>query len=136
MSYIKDTNDFLSKLKNLRKIQENAFLVTADIAGLYPSILYDEGLKALRMQFNVFDNKFILTEDLVNMAEFVLKNNYCKFNSTVKHQILRTAIGTNVLHCMDASLWITLKENVSKVKKFSLGFGLDILMIYFFHLNN
>ena len=28
------------------------------------------------------------------MAEFVLKNNYFEFNSTVKHQISGTAIGT------------------------------------------
>ena len=38
VSYIKDTNDFLFKLKNLGKIPENAFLVTADFVGLYPSI--------------------------------------------------------------------------------------------------
>ena len=31
MSYIKDTNDFLSKLKNLKKVPDNAILVTADI---------------------------------------------------------------------------------------------------------
>ena len=38
VSYIKDTNDFLFKLKNLGKIPENASLVTADVVGLYPSI--------------------------------------------------------------------------------------------------
>ena len=32
---------------------------------------------------------------------------------------------------MHASLWITLKENFSKTSKFSPGFGLDILMIFF-----
>ena len=34
VSYIKDTNDFLFKLKNLGKIPENAFLVTTDVVGL------------------------------------------------------------------------------------------------------
>ena len=34
VSYIKDTNDFLFKLKNLGKIPKNAFLVTADVVGL------------------------------------------------------------------------------------------------------
>ena len=33
LSYIKDTNDFLSKIKNLGKIPENEF-VTADAVGL------------------------------------------------------------------------------------------------------
>ena len=36
-SYIKDTNDFLTKLKNLKKVPDNAILVTADVVGLYPS---------------------------------------------------------------------------------------------------
>ena len=48
VSYFKDANGFLFKLKNLGKIPENAFLVTADVVGLYPSILHDEGLEVLR----------------------------------------------------------------------------------------
>ena len=92
--YVKETNDFRFKLKNLGKIPENAFLVTADVVGLYPSIPHDEGLEVLRKQLNAFDNKSIPTEDLVKMAEFVLKNNYFEFNSTFKHQISGTAIGT------------------------------------------
>ena len=67
VSYIKDTNDFLFKLKNLGKIPENAFLVTAVVVGLYPSIPHDEGLEVLRKQLNAFDNKSIPTEDLVKM---------------------------------------------------------------------
>ena len=37
-SYIKDTGDFLNKIKNINTIPENAILVTADVVGLYPSI--------------------------------------------------------------------------------------------------
>ena len=48
MSYIKNTNDSLPKLKNLKKVPGNAILVTADIAGLYPSILHNEGLEVLK----------------------------------------------------------------------------------------
>ena len=94
VSYIKCSNDFLFKLKNLGKIPENAFLVTSDVVGLYASIPYDEGLEVSRKQCNALDNKSISTEDLVKMTEFVLKNNYFEFNSTVKHQISGTAIGT------------------------------------------
>ena len=42
----------------------------------------------------IFSNNSILTEDLVKIIEFVLKNNYFDFNSTVKHQISGMAIGT------------------------------------------
>ena len=95
VSYIKDTNDFFFKLKNLGKIPENPFQVTAaDVVELYPSIPHDEGLEVLRKQINTFDNKSIPTEHLVKMAEFVLKNNYFEFNSSFKHQISETAVGT------------------------------------------
>ena len=46
-SYVKDTGDFLEKIQSLGKIPADAFLVTGDIAGLYPSIPHDAGLKAL-----------------------------------------------------------------------------------------
>ena len=36
----------------------------------------------------------IPTEDLVQKAEFVLKNNFFKFNSQIKQQISGTAIGS------------------------------------------
>ena len=80
-SYIKDTNDFLSKLKNLKKVPDNAILVTADVVGLYPSIPHNEGLEVLKKQLDNFYEKSIPTEDLVKMAELVLKNNYFEFDS-------------------------------------------------------
>ena len=46
-SYIKDTSDFLEKLKNLGNIPSNAILVTVDVVGLYPSIPHDAGLQAV-----------------------------------------------------------------------------------------
>ena len=45
-SYVKDTNHFLEKRKELGKVPPNAILVTADVVGLDPSIPYDAGLKA------------------------------------------------------------------------------------------
>ena len=76
------------------KILTSRNQITADVVGLYPSNPHDEGLEVLRKQLNAFDNKSIPTEDLVKMAEFVLKNNYFEFNSSFKHQISGTAIGT------------------------------------------
>ena len=40
------------------------------------------------------ENRFISTNDLVKMGEFVLKNIYFQFNSKVKQQISGTTIGT------------------------------------------
>ena len=45
-SYIKDSNDFMKKIKNV-DISNDALLVTADTVGLYPSIPHEVGLKYL-----------------------------------------------------------------------------------------
>ena len=46
-SYIKDSGDFLKKIKKLGSLLENVILVTADVVGLYPSIPQEVGLQAL-----------------------------------------------------------------------------------------
>ena len=47
-SYIKDSGDFIRKIKNLTDISEGAILVTADVVSLYPSIPHQAGLEALK----------------------------------------------------------------------------------------
>ena len=93
-SYIKDTGDFLEKLRALGEIPKGAILVTADIVGLYPSIPHDEGLRVLRNQYVKFIDKTVPTEDIIKMAEYVFKNNLFEFNSKFYKQISGTAIGT------------------------------------------
>ena len=77
-------------MKSISSIREDTILVTADVVSLYPSIQHTAGLVALR---DILDNrkvKKILTEDLVNIAEFVLKN-YFEFNGSIKQQFSGTA---------------------------------------------
>ena len=93
-SYIKDSGDFINKVKSLQNIPEGAILVTADVIGLYPSIPHEAGLKVLREALDSRENTQIHTENLLKMAEFVLKNNYFEFNGKVKKQLSGTAIGT------------------------------------------
>ena len=93
-SYIKDSGDFIKKIKNIGTIPKDSILVTADVVGLYPSIPHEAGLKALEKAFNSRTNKKVSTEDLVKMVKFVLKNNHFEFNGKVKQQISGTAIGT------------------------------------------
>ena len=75
-------------------MQSNAILVTVDEVGLYLSILQEAGLEALYEKLEESVEKKITSSDLVNMAEFVLKNNYFEFDSKIKKQISGTAIGT------------------------------------------
>ena len=93
-SYFKDSQDFVNKSRKLGKIPDNAILVTADVVGLYPSIPHNVGLRALKEALDKREQKKIPTEDLVQMADSVLKNNFFEFNNQIKQQISGTAIGT------------------------------------------
>ena len=59
----------MSKLKNLKKVPDNAILVTVDFVGLCPSMPHNEGLEVLKKQLHNFYEKSLPTEDLVKMAE-------------------------------------------------------------------
>ena len=93
-SYIKDSGDFIEKIKRISNIPNEAILVTADVVGLYPSIPQERNLKALEKALEKRDSIQISTSDLVKMAKFVLQNNYFEFNGEIKQQISSTAIGT------------------------------------------
>ena len=72
-SYIKDSRDFINKNENLSTIPGNAILVTADVVGLYPGMPHEAGLRSLTEALDKQDKKYVLSEDLVKMAEFVLE---------------------------------------------------------------
>ena len=93
-SYIKDSGDFIKKMSQFRNIPENVMLVTANVVVLYPSIPYKAGLKALKNPLGKKEQKHIPTEKLINMEEFVLRNNFFELNVSVKQQVSATAIGT------------------------------------------
>ena len=52
-SYMKDTNDFLKKLRSLPNLPDNIILCIVDVVGLYPNIPNDEGLSALRKRLDL-----------------------------------------------------------------------------------
>ena len=73
--YIRD-----SLTKRIGKISENSFLVNADVVGLYPSILHNEGISALKQKLEEQPPTKIPTSHLLKLAEFVLKNNLFEVN--------------------------------------------------------
>ena len=78
-SYIKDSADFIKKIKNISFIPEDSILVTADVVELYPSISHEAGLEALEKSLNNRSNKKASAIDLVKMAKIVLKKLKCRF---------------------------------------------------------
>ena len=99
-SYIKDSGNFLRKIKQIRNLPENS----ADVAGLYPSIPHELRLKVLEEALEKSDlimeilSMAILSwsylHDPIKLAKFVLRNNYFESNGEVKQQISGIAIGT------------------------------------------
>ena len=75
-SYIRNTNDFLSKLASLSPLPHNIILRTIDFVALYPNIPNNEGLIAMREALDLRKDKRISAESLTEFAERVLKNNF------------------------------------------------------------
>ena len=86
-SYIKDSENFINKSRKLGKILDNAILVTVATVALYPSIPHNVELRALKEALGKLKQNKIPTEDLVQMAEFVLKNIFFEFDNQIKQQI-------------------------------------------------
>ena len=65
-------------LKHLAQITDGAILVTADVISLYPNIPHKPVLETLRRR--LIDTSEItpgiLSEDTIQITEFVLKNNF------------------------------------------------------------
>ena len=113
----------MSKLKNLKKVPNNAILVSGNVVELYPSIVHNEGLEVLKKHLHNFPEKSIPTANLFKMAEFFLKNNYFDFNSNVKYQRSGTPIVTKFVPpyaCVYIYIWTICRISFSKMNKFSL----------------
>jgi hypothetical protein len=98
-SYVKDTTHFLRLVGDMGEIPESSFLVTLDVAALYPSIPLDKGLQVARKALKRTraepgvkpSNKTLMT-----FLEAVLTKNNFTFNGGHYLQKTGTAIGTKV----------------------------------------
>ena len=79
-SFIKDTNNFLKKLNELRDLLDDFILCTIHVVGLYPNIPHKEGLEAIQKALDKREDQTISTESLILSAECVLKNNVFEHN--------------------------------------------------------
>ena len=93
MSFIKDTNHFLKKLQELGSLPKNAILCTIDVVGLYHNIPHEEGLASIRKHLDNRENKEVITDTLVELADIVLRNYYFQFLDKAFKQKRGTAIG-------------------------------------------
>ena len=102
-TYLRNTNDLIIDIETnpiFNTLNELNALYTADIKDMYPSINIADGLSLLKVAIQEYNstvdiNKQIHTEFIIDLAHFVLTNNYFIFGKeTYWLQISGTAMGT------------------------------------------
>ena len=71
--FVRDTTHFLKKLRNVRKIPKNSFMVTMDIHSLYNNIDHEEGAEACFRALGKRNQKVVSSKTLKSMILFILK---------------------------------------------------------------
>jgi hypothetical protein len=93
------TTDILKDIINLNPLQPNAVILCLDVKNMYPSIPITYGLHAVRSILTEHSHILppgITINFVIDLLEWVLKNNYFTFNNNIYHQIQGTAMGTNI----------------------------------------
>ena len=111
-SYIKDTNDFLKKLRSLTNLPSDIILCSVDVVGLYPNIPHDECLSALQKRLELRREEKVSTSMLVELAELLLKNNDFIFGKKTLKQLRGTAIGPKLAPPYSILFMVELEEEI------------------------
>ena len=93
-SFIRDTKDFLIKIKPFKIIPTNSILVTMDVSSLYTNIDQNEGADACYRKLEERNNKTIPSSFLKRLILLVLRYNVFRFGSSFYSQKKGTAMGT------------------------------------------
>ena len=91
--YIKDTNDFIKKTKDL-KVPKDAILVSPDVKALYTSISNSEGIAAVNRAYDKYQQKTVATKVLTTFLALILTLNNFISNCKLYLQIKGCAMGT------------------------------------------
>lgn len=93
-SYLKDTYDFLAKIRDI-KVPRNALLITLDIESLYTNIQTEDGLKSVEKMFAKYPkSQHIRPEkEILELLKLNLDNNDFMFRNEWYLQISGTAMG-------------------------------------------
>ncbi|XP_024859281.1 uncharacterized protein LOC112450144 [Kryptolebias marmoratus] len=91
-SYIKDTYDFINKIKNIY-LPDNCLLFTMDIDSLYTNIDITEGISAIKNIFLKYPDSKRPEKELLELLEINLRRNDFEFDCQFYLQIKGTAMG-------------------------------------------
>ena len=92
-SYVKDTTDFINKIKDLT-VPDNAILVTMDVSSLYTNIPNDEGIEAVRETLSQNNYPTTINHVITTFLKLILILNNFVFNGYHYIQTKGCAMGT------------------------------------------
>ena len=95
-SYIRDTTDFIQRMKFLGKLPVECYLVTLDVSSLYTNIDIAEGLTDVQEELIETNRVKPSPQTLTCLLEKVLRLNNFTFSDEHFIQIKGTAMGTRV----------------------------------------
>lgn len=113
-SYVRDTYDFVSKLKTIQA-PKDAFLFSVDINSLYTNIDTQLGLQAVRETFEMYPNSARPDAAILQLLELSLLRNDFEFNDKFYLQIHGTAMGKKFAPAF-ANLYMRMWEETALAK--------------------
>ena len=91
-SYLKDTYDFVSKIRNQR-IPKGSFLVTGDVTALYTNMRFDRTLETVRTALQKHPDPKRPDDLLLKLLDITMRNNDFEFDGETYLQICGMAMG-------------------------------------------
>ena len=122
-SYVQDTADFLRRLRELRKLEEDEFMFVMDVVALYPSVPRERAREAMERNLEARSLKKIPTYDLLELSDLILENNEFTFEGEDFVQREGTAIGSKMgknYACAFMGMW---EEEVEEKARKEMGKG-------------
>ena len=117
-SYVKDTTDFLQKLKNIPEVPKDTILVTMDVRSLYTNVPNDEGIEAVKsyLQTRNRPGDGALSRIIATFLRLILTLNNFVFNDQNYIQVNGASMGTKCAPTY-ASLFMGKFEEVNIIPK-------------------
>ena len=135
-SYVKDTTNFIQKLKSFKLSHANSYLVTLDVSSLYTNNPHNDGLDACRrfLTSDTYTRNQLPVECLLSLIRLVLENNHFQFNNDNYIQKMGTAMGSPMAPAYASLFMGKLEQDFLKSRSLApsiwLRFLDDIFMVW------
>ncbi|EJK68823.1 hypothetical protein THAOC_09967 [Thalassiosira oceanica] len=110
-TYIKDSHDLLTKLRNIGGLPSNARLFTADAVSMYTNIDTEHAIRVIGNWMEPAGFPLRAVNDAMGL---VMRNNIFEWGDTYFRQLLGTAMGTSAA-CMWATIYYGVHESTTLI---------------------